>query len=250
MNLTKIDYQRILHFIDCSLSDYKQIQPLLSELFQLNHSLLWYADDKCDMHNLKFYNFSEQMSFDYKEVHNGADVMHPKRHLPNLKSSKESVYRIGEVTTPNQLSRSSYHQFIKCHDIIDQMVMYLSTPTTIYAGVGFIRFRGEEFFTEKDKAVLQTLSTHMQYLVINSMRIKETGTVSLLVDSNSKPKSLLSSRELEIYGLIAKGCSNIEIADQLFITINTVKKHLKNMYEKQQVNSRTALVYKLSHSVE
>lgn len=250
MTFAITDYQKILHFIDGSLLDHKQIQPLLSELFQFHHSLIWYTDNNCEMQNLKFHNFNQQLIFDYEQTHSINDVMHPRKHLPNLNISKESVYRIGEVTTSKKLSKCSYHQFIKRHEIIDQMVMYFATETTIYAGVGFIRFKGEEFFTEKDKAVLQTLSTHMQYLVINSMRIKETGTVSLLVDSNSKPKSLLSSRELEIYGLIAKGYSNIEIADQLFITVNTVKKHLKNMYEKQQVNSRTALIYKLSHSIE
>lgn len=248
MNLKKADYRNIIHFINSSLSDHKQIQPLFSELFQFHHSLLWYADEKCDMHSLKFYNFSEQLILDYKETHSMNDVMHPKKHLPNLGCSKESVYLIGEVATPKQLISSSYHKFIERHEIIDQMVMYLSTATAIYAGIGFVRFKGERVFTRNDKAVLQTLSTHMQHLVINSMRIKDIAIVNVLVNSDAEPKTILSNRELEIYRLLVKGHSNIEIANQLFITINTVKKHLRNMYEKKQVNNRTGLIYKLNSS--
>lgn len=157
MNLKKADYRNIIHFINGSLSDHKQIQPLFSELFQFHHSLLWHADEKCDMHSLKFYNFSEQLILDYKETHNMNDVMHPKKHLSNLGGSKESVYLIGEMATPKQLLSSSYHKFIERHEIIDQMVMYLSTATAIYAGIRFVRFKGERVFTRNDKAVIQTL---------------------------------------------------------------------------------------------
>ena len=245
MSLTKTDYQNILSFINGSLSDCKNIQSLFSELFQFDRSLLWHADEEGNMHSLNFYNFSDQMMYDYKEVHRANDVMHPKKHLRNLGSSRDSVYRIGEVTTPKELSKSSYHQFIERHKIIDQMVMYLSTATTIYAGVGFVRFKGERHFTRKDKKILQTLSTHLQHLVKNSMQIKEETKVNVLVNSTRENQVVFSARKLEVYRLVIKGYSNMEIANQLYITVNTVKKHLRNMYEKNQVNNRTSLIYKL-----
>lgn len=50
----------------------------------------------------------------------------------------------------------------------------------------------------------------------------------------------LSPRELEILRLVAQGMSNIEVAEQLFISPRTVGRHLQSIYGKLGVNSRTA----------
>jgi LuxR family maltose regulon positive regulatory protein len=49
---------------------------------------------------------------------------------------------------------------------------------------------------------------------------------------------LLSKRELEVLRLIAAGKSNREIAGQLFVTVDTVKKHLTHIFRKLGVSSR------------
>ena len=52
----------------------------------------------------------------------------------------------------------------------------------------------------------------------------------------------LSSRELDVLDLIAQGYSNGEIAQQLFIAIGTVKRHINNIYGKLGVHSRTKAI--------
>jgi len=49
----------------------------------------------------------------------------------------------------------------------------------------------------------------------------------------------LTEREVEVLSLLAAGCSNEDIAGSLFVSINTVKTHLKNIYGKLSVTSRT-----------
>ncbi|MEZ4989127.1 MAG: LuxR C-terminal-related transcriptional regulator [Saprospiraceae bacterium] len=52
----------------------------------------------------------------------------------------------------------------------------------------------------------------------------------------------ISRREYEVLALMAAGCSNQEIADQLFISLNTVKSHSSNIFAKLEVRRRTQAV--------
>jgi DNA-binding CsgD family transcriptional regulator len=54
----------------------------------------------------------------------------------------------------------------------------------------------------------------------------------------------ISSRELEVLVQLSKGLSNEEIADQLFVSTNTVKTHLGNLYAKLDVKRRTQAIEK------
>jgi len=55
---------------------------------------------------------------------------------------------------------------------------------------------------------------------------------------------LLSKRELQILQLLVKGINNQEIADNLFISIQTVRNHIRHIYEKLQVHSKSQAVVK------
>jgi LuxR family maltose regulon positive regulatory protein len=54
--------------------------------------------------------------------------------------------------------------------------------------------------------------------------------------------AVLSERELEILRLISSGLSNQEIADQLVIALSTVKSHVRQIFNKLNVNSRTQVL--------
>ena len=60
----------------------------------------------------------------------------------------------------------------------------------------------------------------------------------------------LTNREQEILLLIAQGMSNQEIADELFITLKTVKTHVSNILAKLEVEDRTqAAIYAFKHGL-
>lgn len=58
----------------------------------------------------------------------------------------------------------------------------------------------------------------------------------------------LTARERDILGLLAKGYENQRIADELFISLKTVKTHVSNILSKLEVGDRTqAVVYAFQH---
>lgn len=64
---------------------------------------------------------------------------------------------------------------------------------------------------------------------------------------NSSPDAAglgLSSRELEVLQLMAEGLSNQEIAARLYVSINTIKTHSSNIFEKMDVRRRTQAIDK------
>lgn len=61
---------------------------------------------------------------------------------------------------------------------------------------------------------------------------------------NIAGNDILTGRENEILACIIQGYSNKEIADKLFVSENTVKKHLNNIYSKLGVSRRTQAISK------
>lgn len=56
----------------------------------------------------------------------------------------------------------------------------------------------------------------------------------------------LTERELEVLNEMKKGCTNKQIADDLCISLATVKSHIINIYGKLRVNNRVAAINKIS----
>lgn len=60
--------------------------------------------------------------------------------------------------------------------------------------------------------------------------------------ANPQNEAHLSTREIEVLGLLSSGLSNKEIADQMHLSIETVRSYLKTIYEKLHVHCRTEAV--------
>jgi len=70
------------------------------------------------------------------------------------------------------------------------------------------------------------------------------------VERKAAPHEQLTEREMDVLKLVARGLSNQEIAEELFIGIKTVKFHVTNIFAKLGVDDRTqAAIYAHKHGV-
>jgi DNA-binding NarL/FixJ family response regulator len=80
-----------------------------------------------------------------------------------------------------------------------------------------------------------------------SSQIARKVVASFQPDKNANPElQKLSVREQEILQYLSKGYRYKEISGFLFISIETVRKHIHNIYDKLQVNSRTDALNKVT----
>jgi LuxR family maltose regulon positive regulatory protein len=93
--------------------------------------------------------------------------------------------------------------------------------------------------TDTNSEITSSLVTRDQDLVADTLESPLPGFSQAFTAASS-----LSAREQEVLNLIAEGCSNQDIADQLFISLHTVKTHARKINAKLGAKSRTQAIVK------
>ena len=75
-----------------------------------------------------------------------------------------------------------------------------------------------------------------------AMRLADVA-VSALEEELQRRSSGLTAREIDVLHLVADGLSNAEIAERLVLSQRTVHAHLRSIFDKLGVNSRTAAAH-------
>lgn len=96
-------------------------------------------------------------------------------------------------------------------------------------------------YEETHTSVLSLIMPHIDSALrrIDCLPINNTSILKL-----PTMLSVISEREISVLKLVVEGKTNYEIAESLFISINTVKNHLKNIFKKMNVSSRAEAVAK------
>jgi DNA-binding NarL/FixJ family response regulator len=96
----------------------------------------------------------------------------------------------------------------------------------------------------------KTLVATLEIAISNHAQLSNRHVPRLNFDKiNQCTPSPLSQREFEVVQLLYEGKSNQQTADQLFISLNTLKRHINNAYFKLDVNSRTSAIAKLREAM-
>ena len=94
------------------------------------------------------------------------------------------------------------------------------------------------------EAVTREIATDYVRRLLAAFPISEPEQADPLKIQTSKSAMIepLSERELEVLVLVAEGLTNREIADKLYLSINTVKVHTRNIYGKLDAHHRAGAV--------
>ena len=91
-----------------------------------------------------------------------------------------------------------------------------------------------------------TILATLAIAVSNFAQANKKGLLEISLEKiNKHLLSALSEREFDVLKLIYDGATNRQIADALFVSVNTVKKHINSAYLKMDAASRTSAIVRL-----
>lgn len=143
-----------------------------------------------------------------------------KHHLPELQVIMVTVYRDhDQIFAALKAGASGY-------------LLKRSTPEEVRQAIRDVRSGGAPMSAEIARRVVEAFHQPAKAAGAGAEDVK------------------LSKRETEILELLTKGLANKEIADRLDISVETVRVHLRRVYEKLHVHSRTEAAMKFRDSRE
>jgi DNA-binding NarL/FixJ family response regulator len=143
-----------------------------------------------------------------------------KQHLPELQVIMVTVYRDhDQIFAALKAGASGY-------------LLKRSTPEEVRQAIRDVRSGGAPMSAEIARRVVEAFHQPIKSAGAGADEVK------------------LSKRETEILEHLTKGLANKEIADRLDISVETVRVHLRRVYEKLHVHSRTEAAMKFRDSRE
>jgi DNA-binding CsgD family transcriptional regulator len=97
--------------------------------------------------------------------------------------------------------------------------------------------------TPQERVVVKEVPVEVQVLVPGPVAVSASvHSVPFVRDERRREELTITPREIEILELIARGLSNREIAEKLFVSENTVKTHSSRVFDKLGAKRRTQAV--------
>ena len=237
----KIEVRETIISIYLKKEEYKRALPLIEENLKTANDLgLLYS--KRNALRQRAYVFEMQNDYeraiaDYKSfklLNDSIATEETQQRLAEL-TIKYDVDNLNQTNNILQLENKLAKTENRRKDARLRWILFASLMTII--GITVVAL----MYNSRGKLKNQLLSEEIDNLR-NQIKLAVEGDTSAynldFQSINDKLQTPLSEREIEILSLALSDMSNSQIADKVFVSVNTVKFHLKNIYDKLGVASR------------
>lgn len=152
--------------------------------------------------------------------------------------NKKSFYQLEKIKKHKELIAYAFSMavLLLLLNWFKYRFMVLQNQTEIYIGIIALFFTLLGIWVSKKlvKTEVKTVVVEKEIIISKNLHFNLNQTE---LDARK-----ISKRELEVLELMAEGLSNQEIASRLFVSLNTIKTHSSNLFEKLEVKRRTQAV--------
>ncbi|PCJ00669.1 MAG: hypothetical protein COB15_02535 [Flavobacteriales bacterium] len=191
-----------------------------------------------------------------KDYKNAIKFLELKINLSDTVLSESKIRIITELETKYQTEKKEQELLLQQKEIevlekdkkIKDYTLYgvlIIFILLIFAGFGWFRNYKNKRIVEEN-AIRYQLDLYIKEIeLLKSSKGPKNIHETIKQNLNTILDDPLSERELEVFNELSKGKTNKEMGETLFVSVNTVKTHLKSIYEKLDVKNRTQAVKKV-----
>jgi DNA-binding CsgD family transcriptional regulator len=178
-----------------------------------------------------------QRNIIYKDYFNELKQFSSTLHEPLVELYAYSLY-----SDKNSFSRNHYLTDIKTSNYYGGLLskMQQNYPESPYTKQLEESLEQDNYFDKESQTSIYKVLTYLFGLLLISALIFIL--ITLRKEKNREPsidyKEVLTSQELKVFGLMKQELTNKEIADNLFVSLSTIKSHINNIYTKLSIKSR------------
>ena len=234
----------ILSLFDACESILRLLQPLIP----FDHGLFFFYDDT-DHRLLKpfLFNIPEKVNDDYFNYYHRIDDIRTRAFNQSFPA------RSSDIMTYREWNKMEYFcDFMKANNFYYQLKADIHYKDKLLSSISLLRNKRSGDFKDKELLYLHILrphfGNHMYKLMVTERQEKtlqkKSIHISRVIDHNQN-KFRFSNRETDVLDLVIRGLTSAEVSDRLYISNETVRKHLKNIFVKSKARNKTELLAKL-----
>lgn len=166
-----------------------------------------------------------------------------------LENNKSVVFRETDIIPEEvRIQLDPYHTIYIKNSLNYSLHMFLAKDNQMLGSISLFRAIGKDNFVYDDIIMLDFLKEHLSYRLSEFQR-KAKEFENKITISEAVQQYELTRREETILKLLLAGIGNDDICDRLMISINTLKKHVLNIYRKLGIRNRVQMFKMIVDSV-
>ena len=210
-------------FVDNFINSLSNIVPI--------NSFFSYELNTPDIQRIESYYYKNMAK---KTLHSYVD--HMFKYDPLFYKNNEDTAEIVALNDKNIPPK--YAVFLEGTNLVDNIELFFKDGSHNIGSISLHRLKGEDSFSSDEVLMIQSCYSLAAFNTKNIL-------ASQHVSYDYQYCEMLTKQEKKVISLILTGKKNQEIADTLFVSLTTVKTHLRNIFKKLKVNSKQELIIKV-----
>jgi len=243
----KIDWEKLFEFIyetgkvmdihDYSYNFLKKLNKIIP-FYAANFFL--FEEDESDNEETIIFNISDKALREYEEYYYKID------DIRKISFDNPQPIQSTELMNYEEWVNTEYfNDFLAKYNLYYLCGIDIHFDNKLLGTISLFREENDPDFELRDLMYLELIRKNSANQLNKLIEINKLSKRKIIDQNEMMAKCSnkydLTNREQEVLKLIISGKSNNEIAEELFISINTVKKHLTHIFKKTEVKNRTEL---------